>query len=340
MLAASVRNRFPLMAVGATMCLLVGSVSMPVRAGAAAHIFVPLSARAGALPCRPGTGWSVDFFYDIPNEEAGNLLDAERYLADNKIQPTFTFHADYLDWPAGPQAYGFDEEFDTLGDFLNGHISDVSDPDALDLPFDKHFLLRAGGYLKVRLADSDPIFNEPPRVSMDFGLASFDGSRLRIQLSIFRIILPPEPDGFFFENPIFAAPGAYPMEVTYFQKYDTNPEERWHRAGFEMYSCLPGGLELPGADLLPCPEGWVASGIPTEFIYPWEDVLPITPGDFDADTDVDLEDWSWLQRCFTGPEFEGRLPYACEFLDLDADGDVDLDDDEAMMKQFGGPDGC
>lgn len=331
-------KRMALPATGAALWLCVAGASTP--AGAAAHVFVPESARAGALPCTPGTGWEVELFYDIPDEEAGNLLDAERYLANNEIEPTFTFHADYLDWPAGPEPYGFDVDFETLGDFLDGHISNVSDPDALNLPFDKHFLLRAKGYFKARIEDSDQTFIDPPSVWLDFGLASFDGSRLRIQLTIFRIILPPEPDGFFFENPIFPAPGAYPMEVSFFQKYDDNPEEGWHRAGFEMYSCLPGGLELPGAELLPCPDDRSPLGIPTEFIYSEDALLPITPGDFDVDLDVDLEDWSWLQRCFTGPGFEGRLPYECEFLDLDADNDVDLDDHAAFMEQFGGPGGC
>ncbi len=49
------------------------------------------------------------------------------------------------------------------------------------------------------------------------------------------------------------------------------------------------------------------------------------PGDFDLDSDVDLVDFSRLQRCLSGPGFAQTSPQ-CLITRLDADEDVDNDD--------------
>ena len=52
------------------------------------------------------------------------------------------------------------------------------------------------------------------------------------------------------------------------------------------------------------------------------EVVELTPGDCDEDSDVDLLDFACFVDCFTGPG-GGILP-GCEVLDFDGDGDVDL----------------
>ncbi len=58
--------------------------------------------------------------------------------------------------------------------------------------------------------------------------------------------------------------------------------------------------------------------------------------DFDADGDVDLEDFLSFSRCFNGPNRAPARP-GCEGADLDTDGDVDLDDFLTFARCFNGP---
>ncbi len=60
------------------------------------------------------------------------------------------------------------------------------------------------------------------------------------------------------------------------------------------------------------------------------------PGDFDADGDVDLDDFAALQKCLTGP-FVGVSDPACLIADLDADGDVDFADVSRFVNCVSGP---
>jgi len=66
--------------------------------------------------------------------------------------------------------------------------------------------------------------------------------------------------------------------------------------------------------------------------------LPIE-GDLDADGDVDLDDFSWLAACVTGPG-ELLIPLGCPDVafpraDAGSDGDVDLADVAAFFTHFG-----
>lgn len=300
---------------------------------AQAHIFLFPWQRAGTAPCHRGNGWRVECFYDLPDNAAANLLTAEQFISDK--QPTFTFHADYIDWPAGDRVNDLDTSFATMGDFLDDYVSDFSDSGALGLPF-RHFLLRATGYFIVDLNDAKDPFAPPIR--KDYGLFAYDGGRVRIDTTtIFRIVLPILPDSFYFEDGIFPSPGLYKIEVTFFQRYNPGGNDGTERAGVELRSCQDDGLDLPGQDRLPCPIGHgTAKGTPPRLIYQQSDILPDTIGDFDADNDVDLYDFARFQRCFTGPGYEGEYDPGCEKFDLDGDDDVDLEEYAINFAAFTG----
>jgi hypothetical protein len=70
-------------------------------------------------------------------------------------------------------------------------------------------------------------------------------------------------------------------------------------------------------------------------------VLPILPGDFEADSDVDLADQAAFQECFTGPPDENKivLELGCAALDLDGDADVDRHDLTLFIEALTGPGG-
>jgi len=60
-----------------------------------------------------------------------------------------------------------------------------------------------------------------------------------------------------------------------------------------------------------------------------------TPGDFDGDGDVDLDDFSEWFHCMGGPKTPPRAA-GCEALDWNHDGDVDLSDFALFAQHFGG----
>lgn len=57
--------------------------------------------------------------------------------------------------------------------------------------------------------------------------------------------------------------------------------------------------------------------------------------DFDGDTDVDLEDFSYFRACFNGPN--RPIQSACVCLDGDEDTDIDLEDFSGFRACFNGP---
>ncbi len=61
-----------------------------------------------------------------------------------------------------------------------------------------------------------------------------------------------------------------------------------------------------------------------------------TPGDFDADGDVDPADFLHFGRCFNGPDREPAAP-DCADAGLDWNGDVDLADFTVFTWCFNGP---
>lgn len=58
-------------------------------------------------------------------------------------------------------------------------------------------------------------------------------------------------------------------------------------------------------------------------------------GDFNTDADVDLADFGYFQRCFTGPN--GEMYEGCADADLDHDGDVDMSDFGYFQRCVSGP---
>ncbi len=60
-----------------------------------------------------------------------------------------------------------------------------------------------------------------------------------------------------------------------------------------------------------------------------------TPGDYDNDGDVDLDDYAEFARCMTGPE-AGPIEPDCGVFDFEPDDDVDMMDVGAFQSVFGG----
>lgn len=65
--------------------------------------------------------------------------------------------------------------------------------------------------------------------------------------------------------------------------------------------------------------------------------MPSGPADFDRDGDTDLNDFSYFQTCYAGPNRPPTLPSACGDADMDHDSDVDLVDFGVLSRCFNGP---
>lgn len=68
---------------------------------------------------------------------------------------------------------------------------------------------------------------------------------------------------------------------------------------------------------------------------------PHANGDFDFDGDADQENFAFLQRCFSGPDFQ--VPPGCSMADMNADGVIDGLDAALLMTCMNGanlPPGC
>ncbi len=309
---------------------------LPVRA----HVFIFDTYRVGAAPAYDGSGWICEAYLNIPEASAAHLIAAENYVVERP--PDFTFRTPWIDFPAGPEPFADDTEFDTMGDFLDDYIYDVSDPSKLDEPFG-HFLLRFRGYVSVRLEDDI----QPPLLEggntlglpvwVEFGSFGFDGYRTRIVDTIYRIPIANPANPFFHENSIILGLGLYPIEVTYFNHYDPNGQVQMDKAGIELYSWHGDGLAWPGGDNLVHTERGPATLVPPRVIYQAEDIVPLILGDFDADSDIDLLDYRWLQTCFTGPGEDFFLDDGCNAFDFDGDGDVDWEDFAAFVEAGSNP---
>lgn len=320
--------------------LLVGIVCCVCAPTAIGHIFIFEFFRVGAYPPYQGSGWRGEAF-QIPNADADHLLTAEAYV--DKRQPDFTFRTPWIDFPAGPLDVDLDVNFETIGDFLNDYIYDVSDPSKLDEPFG-HLLIRFSGFLSVKLEDDiqwPPAFGLP--VWVEFGTMGHDGYRTRIVNSVYRQVITDPTNGFFGENAIIEGLGLFPIEVTYFNHY-AEPENDRDHAGIELYSWHGGGLPWPAGENMIHPTRGPATIVPPRVIYQGDDILPLIKGDYDADFDVDLLDWGWHQFCFTGPDEENPnnaviLRLGCKSQDFDSDFDVELDDYIAFQDAYTGPGG-
>lgn len=316
---------------GARWMLVVAALlaaGSPVGQG---DVIIPESERTGMAPCAVGTGWVVECFYGIPPESATNLLLAETWAATQT--PTFTFRAEYIDWPAGGPVVRPDATFATMGDFLNGYVSDLSDPAALDLPFDS-FLLRATGQLDMRFEDT--VFpDQLPLMWFNVGMTTWDGGRVRVGgATIFRV-LSPSFSTFGWENAVILAAGTYPITATYLQR--SHPETPM--AGVELLSChAPDvqGLTVNSSKQLPCPVG-LPVGTPVTVIYAPGDLLAPEPGDVDGDSDVDMRDVMYMQTCYTGPEPAFPVWGPCAGFDADGDGGVGPFDADVVLPGMNGP---
>lgn len=301
----------------------------PARADA--QVTVLEEFRVGATPAYEGSGWIGEAFLDIPDDSAQHLLSAESYVRDRT--PDFTFRTDWIDFPAGPLSVDLDANFETIGDFLNDYIHDVSDPALLDTPFG-HFLLRFSGFLAVRMTDDVSLTEnhlEQPGlpVWIETGTNGYDGYRTFIGDDIYRVVVVDPENGFHHVTAIIHATGLFPTTITYFNRYDPNGESEpsMGRAGIELYSWHGGGLAWPAGDKMVHPMRGSATLVPPRVVYQAEDILPVVKGDFNADSNLDLLDYRWFETCFTGALDGGIvLSLGCDAHDFDDDNDVDADD--------------
>jgi len=296
---------------------------------AEAHIFVSRGDRVGAYPDDPGQGWVAEVYLNLPGASAATLIAAENYAATTT--PDFTFRTPWIDFPSGPGAAGRDSDFQTVGDFLNDYIYDVSDPAMLDEPM-SHMFIRFHGLLKVIVDDEVRIRDEITLpIWVDIGTMGFDGYRLEIAQTIYRK-LDVNLDGVAWDQfgPSVAAMGLYPIEITYFNRYDPFGFLNAPRAGIEVYSWHGSEKAYPAGEQMIHEVFGAGTVLPPRVIYQPEDVLPLPPGDFEGDADIDLRDWRWLQVCYS----PGAPPYiyqvGCEDLDFNVDGVVD-DEDVVMF---------
>lgn len=308
-----------------------------------AHIFIFEDWREGACAQHDGAGWFAEVFLNIPDASALNLLTAESYVASR--QPDFTFHTPWIDFPAGPDPYHLDADIHTLADFLDDYVTDLSDPAMLDQPF-SHLLIRFNGYLRVTAFD-DVFAQMPPEANggfgpliwVELGTYGYDGYRLRLHTTVYRLPVVDPANGFFHENVVFESLGMYPIQVTYFSRYDPTGVLGTPRAGIEFYSWHGGGFAWPAGSILVHPVTGPSTTVPPRVIFSAQDLRPIVPGDFDADYDIDLQDVSWFQVCYTGESEEGgfTLGPGCDAFDFDGDADIDRFDYAAMQAGFNGP---
>lgn len=311
--------------------------------------------RIAAFPNEPGSGgWFAEVYLNLPIPETTppappsfyHLLSAEVDVAGRT--PDFTFRCDAIDFPAGPAPWNpvacesdMDADLITVGDFINGPIHDISDPAMLDLPM-SHLFIRFSGYFSVRLSDSS--FNQDAFPSViDFAMYGFDGFRITVGSTVFREILvfdqcipfqsfPLKPPTT--ENGFFYALGMFPIEVTYFNRYDPTDVAGRPRAGIELYSWMGAGRVYPAGAVWVDPNNGRGpmTLMPGSLIYADEQLLPLVDGDFEGDGDVDLADYSWFPDCAVGPD--AGLNIGCIAFNFDGDPDVTLADFAVLQNNF------
>ncbi len=298
-----------------------------------AHPFVSQAYRAGACPAHDGNGWIGEAFLNIPESSATELRTADSYVMGRT--PDFTFRTPLIDFPAGPTSFRLDRDFDTVGDFLNAYIYDVSDPAKLDEPFGNLYL-RFTGLVKVVLADETRIRGELALpVWVDFGSMGYDGYRTTVGVeTCYRTINANFTDPWYNFGPGCEVLGLYPIEVTYFNHYDPDNSLGAPYAGIELYSWHGSEYDLPAGKQMTHAVRGPGTLVPPRVIYQPGDELPVVKGDFDADADVDLRDFQWLQNCFGGAV---ALAAGCDGFDFEDDVDVDGTDFQAFQESIAGP---
>lgn len=300
------------------------------------HVFVSGASRAGAFPAYDGSGWIADVYLNLPGSAALNLITAESYA--NNVEPDFTFKTAWIDFPAGPQAFARDFDLHTVGDFFNDYIYDVSDSSKLDDPMSSMFV-RFHGLIRIVLADEDREGRGPiPPIWIDIGTQGYDGFRVKIVNTIYRV---PDvnPDGvsWYQFGPEAESQGLYPIEISYLNRYDPFNVLAAPNGGIEVYSWHGSEKAYPAGEQMIHPVLGPGTILPPRVIYQPEDALPLGPGDFDGDGNIDLRDWQWAQICFnpTAPPFIYLV--GCGTLDFDVNGVVDEGDVTAFNQAFAGP---
>jgi len=304
----------------------------------AAHPFIPQTHRIGTYPAYYGNGWSGEAFLTIPEPPAGqpfHLLYVESYVAGRTAD--FTFRTPWIDFPSGPVPYRADSEFETVGDFLDDYIYEVSDPAKLDEPFG-HLYLRFRGYMKAVFADETRL--EHPTSSLplwvDFGSMGYDGYRTTVGgVNCYRVVnVNIVEDPWYNFGPGVEVPGLYPIEVTYFNRHDPDRTLGAPYAGFELYSWHGTGFPWPSGERAVHAVKGPMTLAPPEVIYAFDDAVPALKGDFDADLDFDLQDVQGMQGCFGAADV---LAAGCDWMDLDGDVDIDSDDFAGFVGLLAGP---
>lgn len=295
----------------------------------------------GTFPRYDGSGWFAEAFLNLPDSAVLNLREASTYVAGRS--PDFTFHTDWIDFPAGPVAFKPDNQFVTIGDFLDDYIDYVSAPDQLNEPFG-NFYLRFSGLWKITFADETRL--EHPTNSLpiwaDFGSMGYDG----FGTNAGRIVGPFTPvvcyrtmnantvgpwNNF---GPGVELPGLYPVEVTYFNRYDPTGTLGAPNAGIELYSWTGQGPLWPsGENAIHAVFGPMTLASP-DLIYTLDDVVTPLLGDFDADSDFDLVDIQGMMNCLGGADF---LAAGCDWMDFDGDVDIDEGDFLRFLPLIEGP---
>lgn len=305
-----------------------GAAVLLFLCGAAnAHVFVSRLSRVSAIPREPGVGWRAEAWLNLPDEKATDVITAGQYA--NANEPTFTFTTRWIDFPEGPDALLADNQFDTIGDFLGASISDVSDPAALNEPFG-NFFIRFSGFISVDLSLETrirDIIGLP--IWVDFGTMGADGHRLKVMDTIYQVPNSNFSNPWFSFGPSIEAPGVYPIELDYFNRFNPDDEFDAPSAGIELYGFHPGGIAYPAGEQMINERFGVGTLIPPSAVYQPEQFVPLRQGDFDADTDVDLRDFRWLQVCSNPVLF--ILPAGCSSVDFNADQKVDQFDIDMFL---------
>ncbi|HRX85902.1 MAG TPA: hypothetical protein P5572_12865 [Phycisphaerae bacterium] len=313
--------------------VLLAAVLPWLCAGAArAHFFVSPLDRVSASPATPGTGWSAAVYLDIPDNFASSLLSAETYVASRA--PDFTFHADYVDFPAGPQDSLLETDVPDMGTLLGSAATDVSDPAALAHPLG-NFLIRFTGLVNVR-PEVNALDIPGLPVLLDFGTQGYGGYRLRVgTTSIYRVQnhVFNGDNPFYSENALVHGFGLFPIQVTYFNRYDPTGAEGHERVGVELYSFYAGGLPWPAGTVINNPVFGPMTVTPPSAIYQPQDVPALARGDADGDGSITLADYAALQRCAGGI----ALDDACAVMDLDGDGTMGDFDVHWFTQLLAGP---
>jgi hypothetical protein len=202
-------------------------------------------------------------------------------------------------------------------------------------------LIRFTGFLKVSfLDDSEGTYGLP--VWVDFAAMGRDGFRVKMGSESFRIFMANETNEFFHDFFIIEALGLFPIEITYFNRYDPSGTDGAEFAGIELYSWHGGGLPWPAGERLTHATRGASTIVPPRVIHQGEEKLPsLRFGDYDADTDIDLADAQWFQVCFTGPGEDVMGPLfldiGCRWLDFDFDIDIDTADFAILRTLLAGP---